>query len=323
MDRFCRACLEGRCGSRDESPSSNLGRVKQCESVQVDDMGPQGQRKRGEGSSVNQRSFSRSSRERESTARVLQRIDARQSAGDVLIPTWRLHSTTRIATGCCETVVLGTLRPCTAMSCCVLSGKHAFRRAGGDVRRVQLWSSARRSLWLGYAASLGNSLCGGDAASSTRGGVAARVFNTLTMEGCNDSILNLCKVPCTQYAQIEWYSQVAFSLTSVLTASKKQVSVIQSRLNLATPFFLFPFSFFPFTFFPLLFFFFLFSFFFFIFSFFFFLFSFFFFLFSFFLFFLARRQPFREPHPYSSTMCQYLRCSDPSPHLVGHSAHLP
>ena len=34
---------------------------------------------------------------------------------------------------------------------------HAFRRAGGDVRRVQLWSSARRSLWLGVwcAASLG------------------------------------------------------------------------------------------------------------------------------------------------------------------------
>ena len=97
-------------------------------------------RKRGVGSSVNQCSFSRSSRERESIARVFQRIDARQSAGDVLIPTWRLNSTMRIAMGCCETVVLGIPKPCTAMGCCVLS-----EDAGGDVRRVQLWSSARRS----------------------------------------------------------------------------------------------------------------------------------------------------------------------------------
>ena len=46
------------------------------------------------------------------------------------------------------------------------------------MRRVQFWSSARRSQRLGVwcAASLGKSLCGGAAASSTPrgGGVAAR-----------------------------------------------------------------------------------------------------------------------------------------------------
>ena len=59
--------------------------------------------------------------------------------------------------GCCETVVLGIPKPRTAMGSCVLSGEHTFRRAGGDVRRVFLRSSARRSLWLGVccAASLG------------------------------------------------------------------------------------------------------------------------------------------------------------------------
>ena len=32
----------------------------------------------------------------------------------------------RIAMDCCETVVLGIPRPCTAMGCCVLSGEHTF-----------------------------------------------------------------------------------------------------------------------------------------------------------------------------------------------------
>ena len=43
------------------------------------------------------------------------------------------------------------------------------RRRCTSMRRVQLWSSARRCLWLCVwcAASLGKSLCGGDAASST------------------------------------------------------------------------------------------------------------------------------------------------------------
>ena len=92
-------------------------------------------RKWGGGSSINQRSFSRSSRG-ESIVRVLQRSDAKQSAGDVLIPTCRLNSTMRMAMGCCETVVLGIPKPRTAMGSCVLSGEHAFRRAGGGVRRV-------------------------------------------------------------------------------------------------------------------------------------------------------------------------------------------
>ena len=92
-------------------------------------------RKRGGGSSINQCSFSRSSRG-ELIVRVLQRSDARQSARDVLIPTWRLNSTMRIAMGCCETVVPGIPKPRTAMGSCVLSGEHAFRRAGGYVRRV-------------------------------------------------------------------------------------------------------------------------------------------------------------------------------------------
>ena len=127
MDRVCRACLEGLCGSRDESPSSNLGRVKQGESIQAHDTSPQGQGGGGEGQLVNQRSLSRSSRGESNCHRVLQRIDARQSAGDVLIPTWRLNSTVRIAMGCCDTVVLGIPRPCTAMSGCVLLGKHALR----------------------------------------------------------------------------------------------------------------------------------------------------------------------------------------------------
>ena len=43
MDRVCRAFLEEHSGSRDESPSSNLGHVKQWESIRVDDMGPQSQ----------------------------------------------------------------------------------------------------------------------------------------------------------------------------------------------------------------------------------------------------------------------------------------
>ena len=42
---------------------------------------------------------------------------------------------------------------------------------------------------------------------------------------------------------------------------------------------------------------------------------------------LARRQPWacrsENLHPYSSTMCPYLRCSDPSSHLVGYSACIP
>ena len=49
MDRVCRACLEEHCGSRDESPSSNLGRVKQLESIQVDNTGPQSQGGSGKG----------------------------------------------------------------------------------------------------------------------------------------------------------------------------------------------------------------------------------------------------------------------------------
>ena len=61
---------------------------------------------------------------------------------------------------------------------CAFRRTHVFSRAVGDIRRVQLWSSARRSLWLGgwCAASLGKSLCGDVAASSTPrgGGVASR-----------------------------------------------------------------------------------------------------------------------------------------------------
>ena len=83
------------------------------------------------GSSVNQCSFSRSSRERESIARVFQRIDARQSAGDVLIPTWRLNSTMRIAMGCCET------DPNHALQWVAVRIQEHFRRAGADARRVQ------------------------------------------------------------------------------------------------------------------------------------------------------------------------------------------
>ena len=44
MDHVGRARLAETCGSRDESPSSNLGRVKQGEAIRVDDMDPQGQR---------------------------------------------------------------------------------------------------------------------------------------------------------------------------------------------------------------------------------------------------------------------------------------
>ena len=111
-------------------------------------------RKRGGSSSINQCSFSRNSRERESIARVLQRSDARQTAGDVLVPTWRLDSTMRIPMGCSETVVLGIPKPRTAKGNCVLSGEPAFRRAGGDVRRVFLRSSARRSLGMARGALL-------------------------------------------------------------------------------------------------------------------------------------------------------------------------
>ena len=43
-----RARLAETCGSRDESPSSNLGRVKQGDAVRVDDMDPQGHTRRFE-----------------------------------------------------------------------------------------------------------------------------------------------------------------------------------------------------------------------------------------------------------------------------------
>ena len=42
LDRVDRARLVEHCGSRDDSPSWNLSRVKQGETIRVDDMHPQG-----------------------------------------------------------------------------------------------------------------------------------------------------------------------------------------------------------------------------------------------------------------------------------------
>ena len=44
MDRVGRARLVESCGSRDDSPSWNLGRVQQDDTIRVDGMGPQGRR---------------------------------------------------------------------------------------------------------------------------------------------------------------------------------------------------------------------------------------------------------------------------------------
>ena len=60
-------------GSRDESSSSNLDRVKQCESIRVDDMGPQCQGGRG------REQLSQSARQ-QSYARTLGNKDARLAA---------------------------------------------------------------------------------------------------------------------------------------------------------------------------------------------------------------------------------------------------
>ena len=56
----------------------------------------------------------------------------------------------RIAMGCCETVVLGIPRPCTAMGCCVLSGEHTFSEEQEEMH-VEYSSGVQRGLAYGWA----------------------------------------------------------------------------------------------------------------------------------------------------------------------------
>ena len=66
--------------------------------------------------------------------------------------TWRFCSTMRIAMGCCETVLLGIPRPCTAVGHYELSGAHFFRRTGRDLRRyVECSSGVQRGVAYGWA----------------------------------------------------------------------------------------------------------------------------------------------------------------------------